>query len=208
MMAGMTRVAAFDLDGTVTDRDCVVPFLRKVAGTWTIVAGLAAHPVRVGGALARRDRDAVKAAAARAAFRNRRVETIEPIAARFAADVHRDWIRPAAAEHIAGHRDAGDAIVIVSASFELYVEPLGSLLGVDGVLATRLVTDAGRFTGDLDGPNCRGPEKVQRLHAWLDQHHGGRAAVELVAYGDSPGDRELLADADVARWVDATWGVR
>ena len=98
--------------------------------------------------------------------------------------------------------------MIVSASFELYVEPLGSLLGVDGVLATRLVTDAGRFTGDLDGPNCRGPEKVQRLHAWLDQHHGGRAAVELVAYGDSPGDRELLADADVAHWVDAMWGGR
>ena len=97
----------------------------------------------------------------------------------------------------------GDVIVIVSASFELYVEPLGRLLGVDGVLATRLATDAGRFTGDLDGPNCRGPEKVRRLHAWLDEHHGGRRAVELVAYGDSPGDRELLADADTAHWVEA-----
>jgi phosphatidylglycerophosphatase C len=204
----MMRVAAFDLDGTVTDRDCVVPFLRQVAGTWTMVVGLAARPVHLGGALARRDRDAVKAAATRAAFRHRRVETVEPLAHRFAADVHRDWVRPRAAEQIAEHRDAGDAIVIVSASFELYVEPLGSLLGVDGVLATRLVTDAGYFTGDLDGPNCRGPEKVQRLHAWLDEHHGGRSAVEVVAYGDSPGDRELLADADVAHWVDAVRGGR
>ena len=121
--------------------------------------------------------------------------------------VHREWIRPEAAAQIAGHRDAGDVIVIVSASFELYVRPLGALLGVDDVLATRLETAAGNgpdlFTGDLDGPNCRGPEKIRRLHAWLDEHHGGRGAVELVAYGDSPGDRELLADADRAHWVDA-----
>ena len=199
----MRRIAAFDLDGTVTDRDCVVPFLRKVAGTPAIAAGLATRPLHVGGALVRRDRDAIKEAAARAAFRNRRVDTVEPIAADFAAAVHREWIRPVVAEQIAAHRVAGDAIVIVSASFELYVAPLGRLLGVDGVLATRLATDAGHFTGELAGPNCRGPEKVRRLHEWLDEHHGGRRAVELVAYGDSPGDRELLADADTAHGVES-----
>jgi phosphatidylglycerophosphatase C len=199
----MTKVAAFDLDGTITDRDCVVPFLREVAGTWTIATGLAAHSVHVGGALVRRDRDTIKAAAARAAFRNRRVDAVAAIAADFAARVHRDWIRSAALDQIAAHRDAGDAIVIVSASFEMYVQPLGALLGIDDVLATRLAANEGVLTGGLDGRNCRGPEKVARLHAWLDEHHGGRHSVDLVAYGDSQGDRELLADADSAHWVDA-----
>jgi phosphatidylglycerophosphatase C len=203
----MTRIAAFDLDGTITDRDCVVPFLRRVAGTPTIALGLARRPLHVGSALVRRDRDTIKEAAARAAFESRRVDSVMPIASAFAAMAHREWIRPEAATQIAGHRDAGDVIVIVSASFELYVRPLGALLGVDHVLATRLETAAGNgpdlFTGDLDGPNCRGPKKIRRLHAWLDEHHGGRRAVELVAYGDSPGDRELLADADRAHWVDA-----
>jgi phosphatidylglycerophosphatase C len=65
------------------------------------------------------------------------------------------------------------------------------------VLATRLaVDDDGRCTGALDGANCRGPEKVRRLHAWLDESHGGRRGVVVWAYGDSTGDRELLADAD------------
>lgn len=203
----MTRVAAFDLDGTITDRDCVIPFLRQVAGTSKIAFGLATRPLHVGAAVVRRDRDTIKEAAARAAFAYRRVDSVMPIASEFASMVHREWIRPEAALQIAGHRDAGDVIVIVSASFELYVRPLGALLGVDDVLATRLETVAGNgpdlFTGDLDGPNCRGPEKIRRLHAWLDEHHGGRSAVELVAYGDSPGDRELLADADRAHWVDA-----
>ena len=52
----------------------------------------------------------------------------------------------------------------------------------------------------VDG-NCRGPEKARRLLAWLDANHGGRDAVELWAYGDSPGDRELLAAADKPVWV-------
>jgi phosphatidylglycerophosphatase C len=55
----------------------------------------------------------------------------------------------------------------------------------------------GIATGNLDGPNCRGPEKVTRLHEWL----GDRSTVNVVAYGDSAGDREMLADADEAHWV-------
>ena len=70
------------------------------------------------------------------------------------------------------------------------------------MLGTRLaVGGGGTFTGALDGPNCRGPEKVSRLHRWLDATTGGRAGIRLVAYGDSPGDRELLADADEAHWI-------
>ena len=42
---------------------------------------------------------------------------------------------------------------------------------------------------------------MRRLHAYLDERFGGRTAVELWAYGDSPGDLELLADADHAVWT-------
>ena len=100
------------------------------------------------------------------------------------------------------HRDDGDTVVVVSASFEVYVRPLAALLGARDVLATRLDVDAaGRLSGRLVGSNCRGPEKVSRLHAWLDEHAEGRSSVDVTAYGDSAGDRELLLDADVAHWV-------
>ena len=70
------------------------------------------------------------------------------------------------------------------------------------MLGTELaVDDDGLLTGALAGANCRGVEKVRRLHAWLRERHGDRANVEVWAYGDSPGDRELLADADHAVWV-------
>jgi phosphatidylglycerophosphatase C len=81
---------------------------------------------------------------------------------------------------------------------------LGDALGVDAVLATRLAADGETFTGALVGENCRGPEKLRRLDEWLAARvgvEGGRNGVELWAYGDSAGDRELLEVADHPVWA-------
>lgn len=199
------RLAAFDVDGTLTTQDCVVPFLRLVAGTWSIGTDLLRQAGQTAPAVLRRDRDALKVLAARAAFRGRPVPEVGRHAAAFARMVHDTRLRSDTVATLRGHQEAGDIVLLVSASFEVYLRPLGGLLGVDDVLAARLVVGDDRcFTGELNGPNCRGPEKVRRLHAWLDEHHGeigGRAGVHVTAYGDSTGDRELLLDADEAVFV-------
>jgi phosphatidylglycerophosphatase C len=197
----MIRLAAFDLDGTLTTRDCVVPFLRRVAGAPTIARHLARHARQTGGAVLHRRRDELKAAAAVAAFRGRRLEAIEAQGAEFAEIVHRQWLRPDTAGVLAGHRARGDRTVIVSASFEVYARPLGVLLGVDDVLATRLEAVDGVLTGRLAGGNCRGAEKVARVGSWLAEHELSRDEVVLVAYGDSAGDRQLLEAADEPHWM-------
>jgi phosphatidylglycerophosphatase C len=200
--AELRRVAAFDVDGTLTTSDCVVPFLRRTAGTPALVGRLLTSPVVLASAALRRDRDALKAASAAAAFRGLPLEVVEADAARFAREVHEQRLRRDVAASLRRHVDAGETVLLVSASFELYLRPLGELLGAHDVLAVRLeVDDAGKLTGRLEGANCRGPEKVVRLHRWLDQHAGGRDGVHVTAYGDSRGDRELLADADEAHWV-------
>lgn len=196
-------VAAFDVDGTVTDRDCVIPFMRRVTPGRRIAARLAVRPDRIIPALSQRDRDQLKALAAAAAFRGLRVDDLTDAGSEFARLVHARWLRRDIVDLLDDHRTAGDRVVLVSASFEVYLRPLGELLGVDGVLATRLQMDDGVATGALDGENCRGAEKVRRLHRWLDATVGGRDCAHLVAYGDSMGDREMLADADRANWVNA-----
>ena len=199
---GRRRIAAFDVDGTITRRDCVVPFLRRVAGTTVLSRRLAAQTRTVSALVARRDRDGLKAAAAAAAFAGQPIERIESIAEDFARSVHATGLRRDTVALLDDHRRRGDTVLLVSASFEVYLRPLAELLGADDVLAARLeVGPDGRLTGLLSGPNCRGPEKVRRLHAWLDEHADGRTNVHVTAYGDSAGDRELLADADEARWV-------
>ncbi len=205
MTQGQPRVAAFDVDGTLTTRDCVVPFLRRVGGTLPLVGRLLVDARRTVPAVVRRDRDALKAAAAEACFAGRALPEVGREAAEFARMVRSEWLRPDTLELFDRHLAGSDDVVLVSASFEVYLRPLGGLLGVDGVLGTRLAAGTeGVLTGELDGPNCRGPEKVRRLHDWLDERHGdrgGRSGVHLTAYGDSVGDRELLADADEAIYV-------
>ncbi|MEX2627916.1 MAG: HAD-IB family hydrolase [Ilumatobacteraceae bacterium] len=201
-MTGSTTVAAFDLDGTLTTRDSVVPFMCAARGPAALGARLAVRGHRLVVPLARRDRDGVKAVATGAAFAGLAEDDLLATGRSFAERVAEARSRADTAARLAWHRDAGHRVVIVSASYEVYLRRLGELLGAHAVLGTRLEVVEHRCTGHLRGPNCRGPEKVRRLHQWLDEHHGGRAAVELWAYGDSPGDRELLADADHAVWAD------
>ncbi|MGZ0191412.1 MAG: HAD-IB family hydrolase [Acidimicrobiales bacterium] len=158
----MIRIAAFDVDGTLTRRDCVVPFIRQVAGTRPMVKQLALGARQSIPAVVRRDRDCLKALGAHAAFAGRDVAEVQQLADVFAADVFATGLRPDQWSAMSRHAAAGDQIVLVSASFEIYLRPLAELLGANDVLAVRLETDGDIFTGNLVGPNCRGPERVAR----------------------------------------------
>jgi phosphatidylglycerophosphatase C len=82
----------------------------------------------------------------------------------------------------------------VTASPESVVAPFARGLGCDLLLGTRLAFDGrDRLTGEFDGPNCRGEEKVRRLRAVF----GPDVRLEA-AYGDTSGDREMLTLADEA----------
>lgn len=190
-------VVAFDFDGTLSTGDTVVPFLRRVSGTARLTAGLLARWRRVLGALARRDRDALKAAAADVAFRGELAASVDSLGRTFAAEIIANRLREDTASRLRDHVAGGDHVVIVSASLEPYLRPVGDSLGVAAVLCTRLEVGAdGVLSGRLLGANCRGEEKVRRLDAWFAEQGLRRADVELIAYGDSAGDQAMLAEAD------------
>ena len=101
-------------------------------------------------------------------------------------------LRPDALAAWARHGAQGDHRVIVTASPEILVRPFAERLGADALIGTRLAFDpreqvAGRF----EGLNCRGEEKVARL-----RDRFGEDVRIADAYGDTDGDREMLAVAD------------
>ncbi len=194
-------VAAFDVDGTLTRRDCVTPFLRRVAG-FRLVLAIARHPVAVSRALLRRDNDRLKELAC-AALRGIDAAEVERRGEAFAREILDSPLRADTLARLRRHRELSHVVVLASASLEAYLASLGRLLGVDGVVCTRLeIGPDGRLTGRLLGANCRGPEKARRVREWLGQ--AGLADAELWAYGDSHGDAELLSSADHAVWVRGT----
>ena len=188
----MLTVAAFDFDKTLSRRDNFVPFLRTVAGNRTTMLALGtAVPL-----LARRRRDLAKERIARRCFAGRDLAQLTATATAFSAEVLARELRSDVLERLEWHRDQGHVVVLVSASLDVYLAPIGTALGAAAVLATRLaIGPDGSCTGSLLGANVRGPEKVRRLEAWLTESYGDEP-VELWAYGDSLGDRELLARAD------------
>ncbi|HSJ91340.1 MAG TPA: HAD family hydrolase [Ilumatobacter sp.] len=194
-------VAAFDFDETLTRQDTVVPFLRRLAGGRTLALGVLARSHRLASAAMRRNRDALRAMATDQVFRGRSIHEVEEHAREYGDQIYAVGLRPDTAARLAWHREAGHRVVIVSASYEQYVHVVGAHLGVDAVLATRLEVESERCTGRLLGPNCRGPEKVARLRGWLDAEGLSLDDVTLWAYGDSGGDRELLAAAQHPHWV-------
>ena len=188
-------VAVFDFDKTLSTRDNVIPFIRAAVGrarlAWTM---LAISPRLVAAALDDGRRDAAKVALVRRTLTGYDAGRLDEVADRFAADVVARHLRPDVVERVGWHRDQGHELVVVSASFASYLAPIATELGFAAVLATELaVGDDGRLTGELARPNVRGPEKVRRLDEWL--RRDGRPAF-VWAYGDSSGDRELLARAD------------
>jgi phosphatidylglycerophosphatase C len=201
----MRVVAAFDFDGTLSTRDNVVPFLRAAVGWPRLAAGLLATAPRLAAAAvddARRDR--AKAALVRRLLTGYEVARLTEIAERFADDVVERRLRADALERAEWHRSQGHELVMVSASFAIYLEPVARRLAFDGALGTELEAGAdGRLTGRLLGANVRRAEKVRRLDDWLG---GGPATVW--AYGDSTGDRELFERADHAVRVDRRGSLR
>lgn len=187
-------VAAFDVDNTLTRRDCVVPFLVRTS-TWRVVPRLLRQSFPLGRALLRRDRDRVKELAVRIVLAGQERRHLEEVGTRFAAEVHEHWLRPDTLARLGWHQRNGHRVVMVSASFSIYLIHLGSQLGCAGVLGSELEFDErGRCTGRLIEGNCRGPEKERRLRRWMEE--SGLEGARVFAYGDSAGDDQLLAMSD------------
>jgi phosphatidylglycerophosphatase C len=194
-------VAAFDFDETLTTRDTVVPFMRRFASNRQLAVGVLPHTLRLLPIAARRDRDRLRALATHIVFRGRPVSDVETEAMSWGATIAEQHLRDDTVARLHWHREQGHRVVIVTASYEQYVRVVAGTLGGVEVVGTRLEVADGHCTGRLDGPNCRGPEKVRRLDAWLSADGLDRADLTLYAYGDSNGDRELLAAADHPHWV-------
>ncbi|HEX4539298.1 MAG TPA: HAD family hydrolase [Acidimicrobiales bacterium] len=195
-------VAAFDFDGTLSRRDSLLPFLVFVRGPATTARALVAESPRFARViLGRASRDEAKEALLVRLLSGAGLQPLSESGRAFGERLVTRGLRPGMRRRLDWHRQAGHMVVIVSASPALYLEAAGRRLGVDAVLATELeVGNDGRLTGRLAGPNCRGAEKAKRLRAWL-AGSGHEPSAQLWAYGDSRGDAEMLALADVAIWV-------
>jgi HAD superfamily hydrolase (TIGR01490 family) len=200
-------VAAFDLDGTITQSDTLRLVLRR---------GIRRGPSRPWAALglpgawqaARRDvaqRGAFKAAALNLLFGGRSRAWLDRFAATFTRHVLDYEVKPGARAAIDRHRAAGHTLVLATASPDLWANPIGQALGFEHVIATRLAWADDRFTGKLDGLNLLHEQKRLAVLAFLAERAGG--ARLHAAYTDHHHDLPMLLLAENPVAVDPTPGL-
>lgn len=110
------------------------------------------------------------------------------------SDYMRDCIEPImlpqALELLKKHRDAGDKLVIITATNRFVTAPIAVRLGVETLIATECEMVDGRYSGRSTDIPCFREGKVTRLNRWLEET--GYSLDDSYFYSDSMNDLPLL----------------
>jgi HAD superfamily hydrolase (TIGR01490 family) len=119
---------------------------------------------------------------------------LQPVRERFLAAVVRPRIPDDARALLQRHREAGDALVLTTATNRVASELTAADLGVDGYLCTELECVEGRFTGRTAGVLNMRAGKHERLRAWLAERGHDESVLKRASfYSDSINDLPLLS---------------
>ena len=117
------------------------------------------------------------------------VEQVKSIVGETLHDIVDPLVFAEAAELIADHRLCGRDVVVVSASGEEVVAPIARALGATHAMATRMVVEDGKYTGEI-AFYCYGEGKVEAIRALAARE--GYALEHCYAYSDSVTDLPML----------------
>lgn len=188
------RIAFLDFDGTITTRDSLLEFiffrhgkLKTILGLISVSPYYALYILKI-----IRVQKAKEKVLSRF-FRNEPVERFESYCEDFTRRIIPALVRPKAIKELQMLMEKGVEIVVVSASPHNWLHAWSKQFGAS-LISTKLEVKDGKLTGKIDGKNCRGQEKVRRIRSQYDLSNYD----EVYAYGDTKGDKPMLALATFA----------
>ncbi|HWB90879.1 MAG TPA: HAD-IB family hydrolase [Puia sp.] len=181
-------IAFFDFDGTITTRDTLLEFIKFSKGKFRFYVGFAINsPWLIALKLKLISNQAAKEKILTWFFHNNTVSHFQQTCDRFAAEIIPNLIRPKALQEITTLKEKGIPVVIVSASPENWIRPWTGPNSID-LIATRLEAHEAKLTGRIQGRNCHGTEKVERINRAFRLSDYSK----IYAYGDTGGDKPML----------------
>lgn len=194
ILAPAARIAVFDLDGTITRRGTLAPYviLLLARRPWRWLRVMRVAPALVAYMLGHIDRGVLKAKLLQATLRGYRRAELEAWTARFVPRLIERGLRADAVRAIEAHRRSGDRLVLLSASPDLYVPAVAARLGFEEAVCTGLAWRGDRLDGALGTPNRRGAEKARCVQALRSRYPG----IAIAAYANEAADLDHLAIVD------------
>jgi HAD superfamily hydrolase (TIGR01490 family) len=189
MIPPTPTTAIFDFDGTILHGDSLFAFARMFLSPWRFFSGIArAIPAILAWKLGFSSSSKAKMKLFGAWYKGLPLDTFDRWGNRFAdyIDSHTNHDVLSALQ---AHLKAGDRVYIISASLTNWISPWAKRQGNIRVLATEAQTDSNhRLTGNFEGRNCLGQEKVKRLKA--DPNFNPN--VPIAVYTDSLSDLPII----------------
>jgi phosphatidylglycerophosphatase C len=198
----LMRIALFDLDGTLTRRDSLFPYVlgfclrhplrlpRLRVMPWQALRYLFVH----------HDRGLLKEALIVAGLRGASREQIALWNGRFVRRLLQHGMHAEALARLAMHRTRGDYLVLMSASPDLYVPAVARALKFNETICTGVRWEGMTLSGELTTPNRRAEEKVHGVEALRARYDGS----QITGYGNSASDVVHLRACDAGHLVNAS----
>ena len=185
----MKKIYAFDFDGTLTTKDTLIEFIRYAKGSMALGLGFMRYAhLLVLMIIGLYPNYKAKQKVFAHFFKDTTLDDFNALCKAFAASSSH-LLRPNAIEAINHAIKEGSEVLIVSASIDNWVQPF---FPQEKVVGTQIEVIDGKLTGRFLSKNCYGQEKVNRILSL----YPNRQDYHLTAYGDSRGDKEMLAFAD------------
>lgn len=188
------HLALFDFDGTITNKDSLFDFLRHSFGVMTLVSKLAkVSPYLAANRIGCYPAQRAKECLLKEFVCDMSELSFSRMATSYSLKRLPQIIRPSALEKIRWHQSQSHEVVVVSASIESWLKPWCESVGVF-LISSQLEVNHGYLSGNISGNNCNGREKVAQIKLRYDLAEYD----SVYAYGDSKGDKDMLALADKA----------
>lgn len=190
------KIYCFDFDGTLTTSDTLLEFIKYAKGRGRfLMVFLMYSPLLVLMKLHLYPNWKAKQQIFAHLFAGMRIEKFDALCRGFAEE-SQHLLRPKGITLMHEALVAGAQVFIVSASIDNWVRPFFDIRNLKGVqvLGTQIEVEDGKLTGRFKSNNCYGKEKVHRIAEALKPFE--RSEYEIEAFGDSRGDKEMLAFAD------------
>jgi HAD superfamily hydrolase (TIGR01490 family) len=191
----MSGIAIFDLDRTLTKRGCFTPFILYVAirrpGRF-----LSFHRIILAALfniVGLYRRDDIKLLMWREVLGGLPREEAKTLGNSFAKTWIQNELRRQTKNNIKKHQEAGDRLILATAAMDIIADPIGRALGFDDIISTRTHwTAEDHISGNFDGRNCYGEEKLSRVKLIL----GDLSPSKTLAYSDH------ITDLPVLLWAE------
>ncbi|WP_245688423.1 HAD family hydrolase [Vibrio sonorensis] len=188
------KLALFDFDGTITNKDTYTEFLFSVSSRSRISLGLLiASPVILAYKLGWLPASKTRPILSRVTFWRRCCHQVQRGADNYVTHTLANHIRPEMLEKIEWHQSQGHRVVVVSANLDILIKTWCSKYNLEWVCSELEVTQ-GRYSGRYLKGDCSHENKVH----FLKQHLDLDLYQYVYAYGDTEEDYPLLSLANEA----------